>query len=81
MTLLIILVCFTEGTIITVSVVGAYLGSRSLRAATDLQRKLAPVITILGSMPDSQVKKAAAYLKRKFREWSEAEEKLEAQGL
>jgi hypothetical protein len=78
---LIILVCFTEGTIITVASLAAYLGNRSVKAALELQRKLAPVITVVGNMPDSQVAMAGAFLKRKFKEWADLEKKLEAQGL
>ena len=60
---------------------GAYLGSRSLRAATDLQKKLGPLIAVVGNLPDKQIAYVAAWVKRKMKEASDAEEKLEKAGL
>jgi hypothetical protein len=67
-------VVLMELTIVTVSL-------RGLRTAQALQTKLAPVIAVMAQIPDDQIRDGSKFLQRKFREWSEAERRLEAQGL
>lgn len=55
-----------------------YLGWRT---AMGTYRKLTPILSMIERLPPERIQKAGAFLERKFKEWEQAERKLEEQGL
>lgn len=76
-----ILTAATLGFVVLMELTIVYVSYSGLRTAQDLQRRLVPVFRIFERMPAKRIEKAATFLDRKFKEWEEAEDRLEALGL
>lgn len=59
-------------------VILSYFGWRN---ASNLLKRLAPVIRIFEQIPADDIEKGARFMQRKMKEWADAERKLEEQGL